>query len=522
MEQDKRTFIITRGVRGSIGPQGVPGVNSWDGIPDKPPVIAAGDTQQDARDAIGLGTAATADAGDFDAAGTADSAVATHEAKADPHPQYTTSAEAAAAAPVQSVAGRNGDVTLAAGDIAGLGSAATMSASSFATAAQGGKADSALQPNAGLAAIDSAASTKLAGIQAGATANATDAQLRDRATHTGTQPVASIAGFNAAAASAAPVQSVANKTGAVTLAKSDVGLSNVDNTSDANKPLSTAATAALAEKVTGPASAVSGNVAVFDGASGKVVKDGGMLATTQLFYKKITDNQVFQVTGVNYTNNTLTIPNHGLATGRPVVMTYVAPPVNADDSAKANFHTKLLYFSTWGYVLKIDNDTISIGSNTNGTNTIPLQNQGTADIVNFRLEAVAPYESVTFNPSGFSKIDYTISGCGSLGFYTNFGGLNTIRGYVDNNKTLGYLTDAYLTGAMINGIKRLEILLMPNSIQYVSTRRGYAIKSDGNPSTIEERLNRFIPVNGSQVTSIYSQDGLILANGSVISAIGYL
>lgn len=47
---------------------------------------------------------------------------------------------------------------------------------------------------------------------------------------------------------AAPVQSVAGKTGNVTLNKSDVGLSNVDNTSDANKPVSTAQATAIAAK----------------------------------------------------------------------------------------------------------------------------------------------------------------------------------------------------------------------------------------------------------------------------------
>lgn len=50
---------------------------------------------------------------------------------------------------------------------------------------------------------------------------------------------------NARASAAAPVQSVAGKTGAVTLAKGDVGLGNVDNTSDANKPVSTAQQTAL-------------------------------------------------------------------------------------------------------------------------------------------------------------------------------------------------------------------------------------------------------------------------------------
>ena len=40
------------------------------------------------------------------------SAVAAHEAAADPHPQYTTAAEAAAAAPVQSVNGMTGHVVV--------------------------------------------------------------------------------------------------------------------------------------------------------------------------------------------------------------------------------------------------------------------------------------------------------------------------------------------------------------------------------------------------------------------------
>ncbi|EDT75159.1 hypothetical protein [Clostridium butyricum] len=44
------------------------------------------------------------------------------------------------------------------------------------------------------------------------------------------------------------VTSVGGKTGAVTLVKGDVGLGNVDNTSDANKPISTATQTALNEK----------------------------------------------------------------------------------------------------------------------------------------------------------------------------------------------------------------------------------------------------------------------------------
>lgn len=54
----------------------------------------------------------------------------------------------------------------------------------------------------------------------------------------------------------APVTSVASKTGAVTLVKGDVGLDNVDNTSDVNKPVSTAQNTAISAKYTLPGSGV--------------------------------------------------------------------------------------------------------------------------------------------------------------------------------------------------------------------------------------------------------------------------
>lgn len=51
-------------------------------------------------------------------------------------------------------------------------------------------------------------------------------------------------------AAAIPVTSVAGKTGAVTLVKADVGLANADNTSDVNKPVSTAQQAAINLSIT--------------------------------------------------------------------------------------------------------------------------------------------------------------------------------------------------------------------------------------------------------------------------------
>lgn len=88
-----------------------------------------------------------------------------------------------------------------------LGSAAATDSADYATATQGSKADSALQPSDNISNL-----TNDSGYVTAITA---------------------------------PVTSVASKTGAVTLIKSDVGLDNVDNTSDLNKPISTGTQNAL-------------------------------------------------------------------------------------------------------------------------------------------------------------------------------------------------------------------------------------------------------------------------------------
>ena len=127
--------------------------------------------------AAGTGTAASRDdhvhampsaaAIGADAAGTASGLLSAHVAAADPHPGYLTSAEGNAAyAPVGHVG-----ATGAAHGNAGGGVAGFMSGSD---------------------------KSKLDGVATGATANATDAALRDRATHTGTQVAATISDFSEA------------------------------------------------------------------------------------------------------------------------------------------------------------------------------------------------------------------------------------------------------------------------------------------------------------------------------------
>lgn len=102
--------------------------------------------------------------------------------------------------------------------------------------------------------------TKLNGIATGATVNSSDATLLSRANHTGTQLASTISDFNTAA-DARVVAGIAGKEDTITagttaqywrgdkswqtLDSTTVGLSNVNNTSDANKPVSTATQTAL-------------------------------------------------------------------------------------------------------------------------------------------------------------------------------------------------------------------------------------------------------------------------------------
>jgi hypothetical protein len=76
-----------------------------------------------------------------------------------------------------------------------------------------------------------------------------DTRLSGKSAVGHTHTASDITNFNAAALAAAPVQSINTRVGTIVLDKSDVGLSNVDNTSDTNKPLSTATVTALSGKV---------------------------------------------------------------------------------------------------------------------------------------------------------------------------------------------------------------------------------------------------------------------------------
>ena len=103
-----------------------------------------------------------------------------------------------------------------------------------------------------------------------------------------------------------PVQSVAGKTGAVSLTKGDVGLGNVDNTSDLEKPISTAVQNALNSKASiGPATT---NTAGVMSALDKTKLDGIDVGANNYSLPTATSFMLGGVkTGTNITNSSGTI-----------------------------------------------------------------------------------------------------------------------------------------------------------------------------------------------------------------------
>lgn len=91
--------------------------------------------------------------------------------------------------------------------------------------------------------------TKLAGIASGATVNDTDANLKNRANHTGSQAISTVTGLQTAIDNTVAVATFnAHATDTANphaVTKAQVGLGSADNTSDLSKPISTATQTAL-------------------------------------------------------------------------------------------------------------------------------------------------------------------------------------------------------------------------------------------------------------------------------------
>lgn len=209
---------------------------------------------------ISVGTASSADWSISDTA----SAIATHIADSDPHPQYLTPAEAnavydplgdAAAAQAFAIQRANHTGTQVAATISDFNSAADAriaaqkgAASGLATLDGGGKIPQSQIPAVAITdtfTVASQAAMLALTCETGDIAVRTD--LNKTFILKGANP-ATLGDWQELLTPTDQVQSVNGQSGVVVLTKSDVGLSNADNTSDLLKPISNATQSALDSK----------------------------------------------------------------------------------------------------------------------------------------------------------------------------------------------------------------------------------------------------------------------------------
>lgn len=132
------------------------------------------------------------------------------------------------------------------------------------------------------------------------------------------------------AASAAPVQSVNSKTGVIELSKADIGLGNVDNTSDEDKPVSTAQANAIAqvqENLDQLSSNLADGTTVVARATGDA--DGNNIANTYATKAELADITAVQIRNKDEVINTTKDTVQTVAT-QYIVDNYNRQPKNWD------------------------------------------------------------------------------------------------------------------------------------------------------------------------------------------------
>jgi hypothetical protein len=125
---------------------------------------------------------------------------------------------------------------------------------------------------------------------------------------------AQVAGPAGAAGTNGAVMSVNGQTGAVVLAKADVGLGSVDNTSDASKPVSTATQAALNAKEASITAGTSAQYYRGDKTMQTLNQDAVPDGTTNKAYTATEKTKLAAITGTNTGDQTTITGNAGTAT----------------------------------------------------------------------------------------------------------------------------------------------------------------------------------------------------------------
>lgn len=195
-----------------------------------------------------------------------------------------------------------------------------------------------------------------------------------------------------------PVASVAGRTGDVVLTKSDVGLANVDNTSDLNKPVSTATQAALNTKadnghvhnqndVTGLTAALSAKIDAEDLAT---------VATTGS-YNDLADKPIVPVTSVAGQTGDVTLAKSDVGLSNVDNTSDVNKPVSTAQQTALDLKANLASPTFTGTVSGITKSMVGLGNVDNTSDA--TKNSATATLSNKTLASPA----FTGTPTGLTK-----------------------------------------------------------------------------------------------------------------------
>lgn len=291
----------------------------------------------------------------------------------------------------------------------------------------------------------------------------------------------------AGAAAAAPVQSVAGQTGTITLSKSDVGLSNVDNTSDANKPISDATATALNDKY--DASNPAGYVDAAEAAAAAPVqsvagKTGAVLLTGADVGLSTTDNLIEGLTSLYYTDER--VANSPAVLGIQNAISSI--PTGTATSTAAATAASTTYVDVMSTTVTLNQTTTIYG-----VAMADLKATTAAAIAGFRvmINGVAG-QTMSVNladtTNNYPVLAQYFSATLGPGTYTVKAQMNRVSGTGTVNFTNGTLWSQAQQGAVVP--------VSPSRIYYVSKNGGTAPNYDGSWSrpfsTISAAVNAAI------------------------------